>query len=184
MPRLRLKAWSRLFCLGSGKQEDFAAFVTANQDGFDLLVEEYEREQGKVLPVLDILLPARPGSQDPLAGREQLAEAGREYLGRIDRILADPTAVAEEQPVDCSDPDGEWARLLESVYPAADCGRVQLHLAFFGAVTPCRLFMATFGRDERGVRGLAYNSDEAGCLIGWLDNRNQKPEGRNSESGI
>ena len=178
MPRLRLKAWSRLFCLGSEKREDFSAFITANQDGFDLLVEEYEREkEGQVRTLVDILLPAQPGDGDPLAGREELARQGGEYIEAVDRSLAEPGREIDAQASALADPDGEWANLLESVYPAADCGRVLLHLCFFGAVTPCRLFMATFGRDERSARGLAHNNDEAGCVIGWLEARtsNLKP---------
>jgi hypothetical protein len=169
MPRLRLKAWSRLFCLGSEKREDFTAFITASQDGFDLLVEEYEREkEGQARTLIDILLPARPGGGDPLAGREELARAGGDYLEAIGRSLADPGGAIDELTSALADPGGPWADLLESVYPEAACGRVLLHLSFFGSVAPCRLFMAAFGRDERGARGLAHNNDEAGCVIGWL----------------
>ncbi len=181
MPRLRLKAWSRLFCLGSEKREDFSAFITVNQDGFDLLVEEYEREkEGQVRTLVDILLPAQPGDGDPLVGREELARQGDEYLEAVDHSLAEPGREIDAQALALADPEGAWADLLESVYPAADCGRVLLHLCFFGSVTPCRLFMEAFGRDERGARGLAHNNDEAGCVIGWLEARTS--EGQNARS--
>jgi hypothetical protein len=168
MPRLRLKAWSRLFCLGSAVKEDFSVYVTPHQDGFDLLAEEYEREAGPARPVADILLPARPADSDPLAGREELARAGGEYLDVIGRILADPGGAVDGLTPALADPGGLWADLLESVYPEAACGRVLLHLSFFSGVNPCRLFMAAFGRDEGSARGLAQNNDEAGCVIGWL----------------
>ena len=45
LQRLRLKAWTRLYCLGGDRQEDFDCFITSNRDAVDLLIEEYEQRR-------------------------------------------------------------------------------------------------------------------------------------------
>ncbi len=47
LQRLRLKAWTRLFFLGSERPVEDGCFVSTNKDAVELLVEEYEQLGGK-----------------------------------------------------------------------------------------------------------------------------------------
>ena len=167
LPKLRLKAWSRLLCLGSGVPEDCSCFVTTNQDAVDLLVEKYERDgknHARKLPV--ILLPARYTEETWLKKIQDFQDQGRELLVALTDILRDGDAFSGDADM-FSSGDGTWAQLLDAVYPRSVHGRCRLHLYRLGAAESCELFMETFGREDEQARGLKKSAK--GLQVGWLE---------------
>jgi len=170
LPRLRLKAWTRLVCLDTELPEDFDCLVTTNQDAVDLLVEEYERlAQDGVLPFASVLLPARFAGEFSPDKLRDLREQGKDFFSGLQKIMNDPLHASKEQTAGFADDNGEWAHLLETIYPVAGHERCRLHLYFFPSVHGCELFMETFGRDEHHVRQLRQEEDGGGCTVGWLE---------------
>ena len=168
LPKLRLKAWSRLFCLGSETPGDVSCFITANKDAADLLIEKYEgREGNQVQQLPAILLPAHAGKEAWQEQLQDLQDKGRESFAVLERIFSDPAPGPPEQMQNfCSD-NGIWARLLEEIYPEVDCERCRLHLYRFARAESCELFMETFGRDEQQTRNLEQGA--SGFTLGWLE---------------
>lgn len=170
LTRLRLKAWSRLFCLRSEVPEKFDCFVTTNQDALDLLAEEYERlTQNRRRLFVNILLPAYVNEEHPKDGLQKLREQGKEFFSDLEVILGDPVGSVKDQAADFADDNGDWAQLLEKIYPERGYGRCRLYLYFFPAVNSCQLFMETFGRDKQHARQLQQEEEGRGCIIGWLE---------------
>ena len=160
--RLRLKAWTRLYCLGGRRPEDETWLVTDLADGCDLALETAERlGVGPAHPWLRILLPAGGNTDDS---------------GTRERLMADPLygllleqcqGPANGDPL-FSDPDGDWAALLESLYPGSRFGRRLLSL-YRCPLAPCDLLMETFGRDE-GMRRPAGQPPAGGeTVLGRLE---------------
>ncbi|WP_417912171.1 hypothetical protein [Candidatus Electronema sp. TJ] len=107
--RLRLKAWRTLNSLGS--PPPVGAFVTADQEAFELLLEECG---GETRAVAAVPLPAI------LAGEDFLAKRTAFRLSASD-LLADFPASFDEKA---------WSALLEQYYPAERHGRCRLMLHF------------------------------------------------------
>jgi hypothetical protein len=170
LPRLRLKAWTRLFCLSSQAPEDFDCFVTTNQDAVDLLAEEYERlSHNSGQSFANILLPAHFEEEFSPDKLQELQEQGKDFFSGLTKIMNDPDGLSEDQPADFADDNGEWAQLLETIYPKSGYGRCCLHLYFFPSISGCELFMETFGRDEHYVQQLQQGEEGRGCTVGWLE---------------
>lgn len=163
LQRLRLKAWSRLFFLGADQKARPGCFVSTNEDGVDLLREEYERVcHTDPQPVLDLPLPARPGKRDVWENLQALQET--ELFHLFEGILSDPAGKSRGQWN-----DGQWSRLLEEIYPENECGRSRLHLWFCSDIEPRTLFMEAFGRDEDQKDVQPESAGNGGFLIGWLE---------------
>ena len=145
---LRLKAWTRLYCLGDNRPAVAPdCFVTTNQDAVELLIEEYEKNgDSNARCFLELLLPSRVSGTFQPESLQALQE--HELFGRLQTLLADPMAGLKEQTDDFADDTGVWAELLETIYPAVDHGRCRLHLYALPKVQPCRLFMESFGSDH------------------------------------
>jgi len=157
--RLRLKAWSRLFCLGEGSAcPEGLVYVTKEREGLDLLLETAERLGAAPEPWLRLLLPAR-GRAGDLAPGERLR---REALFR--RLLED-LAKGEEEGV-YADPAAPWASLLEEIYPAQRFGR-RLLVLYRCTAPACDLFMEAFGRDG-DLQAVPVRGSAEGCLVGCL----------------
>ncbi len=167
---LRLKAWTRLYCLGDDRPAmPPNCFVTTNQDAVDLLVEEYEKTDARTgRCFLKLLLPSGDGEPLPPDGLQALQ--GHELFGRLQLLLADPMAGQHEQADVFADDTGAWAELLETIYPAAKYGRCRLHLYALPEVRPCTLFMEAFGRDE-DQQQLKPQKEVGDTVIGWLEIR-------------
>ena len=159
---LRFKAWSRLFCLGD-RAPDPDCFITTNQDGADLLAEQYERlRQRQGTPLGEILLPASPRAKWSLERLQTLRD--REAGMRLGALLA-----GEGNEGEFTDRDSEWTSLLEQVWPAAVHGRCRLRLTRFASISARELFMAAFGRDQEfsEVESRETSSDlVVGLLVG------------------
>ncbi len=167
LPKLRLKAWSRLLCLGAGVPDGCSCFVTTNQDAVDFLVEKYERDgenHARQLPV--ILLPARCNKEAWKEKLQDFQDQGRGLLATLAGILCDTTPFSGDGEA-FSSGDGPWGQLLDTIYPRAVHGRCRLHLYRFGAAESCELFMETFGRDDEQARGLKKSAK--GFLVGRLE---------------
>ena len=167
LPKLRLKAWSRLLCLGAGVPDDCSCFVTTSQDALDLLVENYERDgknHAKQLPVVS--LPARCNEETWLAKLQEFQDQGGELLAALAESLRDGNDFAGDgEPFGAG--DGTWAQLLDAVYPGSVHGRCRLHLYRLGSAGSCELFLETFGREEGQIFGL--NKSNTGFMAGWLE---------------
>jgi len=167
LQHLRLKAWSRLYCLGKKSQEACHCFVTTNKDAVELLVDEYEQlRERSTQRFLEVLLPSlKSGAFHPESLQRLQQE---EIFERLQEVVADPARVQNHQTDDFTAPDGTWAQLLETIYPAAEYGRCRLHLYFFPKIAAAELFMATFGRDE-DYQQVEKLEDCAGIIAGWLE---------------
>ena len=145
--RLRLKAWARLFGLGEQPVEGLF-FVTANRDGFDLLLEQYELSQqekgvqkNQTTELLTIQLPAVVRNDDVLEQRTGFREAGAELLEYFQTIGGQDS---QDDPAPYL---SQWEELLEQHYPAAEYGRCTLTIHALPEMNPAKLFIDTFGRD-------------------------------------
>ena len=167
LQRLRLKAWSRVYCLGGESQEACHCFVTTNKDAVELLVDEYEQlRERNAQRFLEVLLASRKSGAFPLESLQGLQQ--QEIFDRLQDVVADPARVQNDQTDDFAAPDGEWAQLLDTIYPAAEYERCRLHLYFFPEIAAAELFMATFGRDE-DYQQVEKQDDGAGIVVGWLE---------------
>ena len=166
LPKLRLKAWSRLFCLGPERLADCDCFVTSNQDAVDLLIEKYEQDgEGQARQLPAVLLPARYDGESWQEQLHDFQEQGRELLAGLAHILQDTDASAGGVDTFISEA-GAWVQLLDTVYPRSRHGRCRLHLYRIGYEGSCELFMETFGREKGQVRG-REKSGQAFLLAGW-----------------
>ncbi len=167
LPKLRLKAWSRLFCLGTEKLDHCFCFVTTNQDALDLLIEKYEQDgehQARQLPV--ILLPARHAEESWQEQLHDFQERAGDLRAELAHILGNIDTWSGPDDTFISK-DGTWAQLLDTVYPGSRHGRCRLHLYRIGNEGSCELFMETFGREKGQVRGREKSGQ--GFLIGRLE---------------
>ena len=170
LPKLRLKAWTRLFCLGAEDPGDLFCFVTTNQDAVDLLLEEYERgDAHRVQSLVTILLPAHGAAEGWDDRLREFSERAGELLAIFAGIIGDGDNPDHglEQAGDFVAADGPWGRLLEEIYPQAEYGRCSLHLHRLARAKRCELFMETFGREERQARKLHDESRD--IVIGRLE---------------
>ncbi|MCF6186679.1 MAG: hypothetical protein L3J49_04280 [Desulfobulbaceae bacterium] len=165
---LRLKAWTRLYCLGDDRPAvPPNCFISTNQDAVDLLVEEYERLDARTGQCfLKLLLPS--GENKPLPPERLQALQEHELFDRLQALLADPMAGQQEQVDVFADDTGAWAELLETIYPAAEYGRCRLHLYVLPKVQPCKLLMEAFGRDE-DQQQVRPQKEAGDTVIGWLE---------------
>ncbi len=106
--RLRLKAWRTLNSLGSPSPA--RAFVAADQDAFELLVEEC----GEARAVVAVPLPAVLAGEDFAAKRVTFRHAAADLLTNL------PASFDQDA----------WNLLLEQHYPAQRHGRRRLLLHF------------------------------------------------------
>jgi hypothetical protein len=167
LQRLRLKAWSRLYCLGEEAGEDSHYFVTTSRDAVELLVDEYEQLRAQSAGrFLEIVLPS---AENGVFHPELLEEIRQqEIFGRLQDVLLEPARVQDEQKDDFVADDGTWAQLLDRVYPSAEYGRCRLHLYSFPDIAAKELFMATFGRDEE-YQEVEKQDNGEGIVVGWLE---------------
>ncbi len=167
LSKLRLKAWSRLLCLGAGVPNDCFCFVTTNQDAVDLLVEKYEQDgKNHARQTPAILLPARYIEETWQEKLQDFQERAGDLLADLADILRDVDTFSGAADT-FSSRDGTWAQLLDEVYPRSVHGRCRLHLYRLGAAESCELFMETFGREDEQVRGLKKSIK--GLVVGWLE---------------
>ncbi len=177
MQRLLLKAWSRIFALGSSSPEQEHIFVTRNSDAVDRLAEEYARING-VRPgkIVSLALPARPGDSETLiAGRDRFDAEAIDFLEDLSGLLS-----GSARKMDCADQftakgEGSWQAILENHFPVDTCGRCRLDLYDFGPVCPGQLFLDSFGFDEDQFQTEPVKKAEAGLIIGTLAHQTPDP---------
>ncbi len=171
--RLRLKAWSRLFGLGD-TQLTAEAFITTGRDSFELLLEQYEQDQG-VAPtaLLSLLLPCCPPDGEVTGLRTRLQQEAAEYITICRNILAQPALISDSDRKILDGPESQWAELLEQLYPAAEYGRCILSLSHLSGIDPGRFFLETFGRDEDEILETP-EVQRAGAVIGILEHQPQQ----------
>ncbi|NOQ46963.1 MAG: hypothetical protein GQ559_09890, partial [Desulfobulbaceae bacterium] len=150
MQTLRLKAWSRLFCLGNPMPEKADVFVTANQDAADRMAEEYELLKGNAPKnIMEVLLPALGKQNAPTAKQAGTFRVqAKELLRTFAAVLGGEPEAIDTQQLMFTDPRGDWTGLLEQTYPADDFGRCRLTLLQYPEISAQQLFMESFGRDE------------------------------------
>lgn len=160
MQRLRLKAWARIFALGSACPEESSVFITKNNDAFELLAEEYERMNGnRPGKIIRLLLPAKAsGASDAVEQLKKFAGDAEEFLDQINTQLHGST-----RDSNMLEKNDAWEDLVEQYFPAKNCGRNELNLYSFDQVSPRRLFLDSFGNDDD--IGLAESLNKAGSDI-------------------
>lgn len=167
LQRLRLKAWTRLFCLGAEQLKTAACFVTTNKDAVELLVEEYEQLCGKNgQRFLEVVLPTVESGEVKIENIQELRKEKR--TAGLQEIIADPAKLETDQAEDFASLEGRWAGLLERFWPTGEYGRCRLHLYSLPEVEVTELFMSTFGRDE-DYSQVDELEAKAGGVVGWLE---------------
>ena len=167
--RLRLKAWSRLFGLGSHPIAS-SIFITTSRDALDLLSEHYEslhKEYPK--KIVTLLLPGGPTNDSFAEQRTAFRNDASDLIAAVHRLLDNPESPNDEDFSALDGPDCNWATRLEQYYPAAESPRCTLSLYSLPSVIPGRLFLETFGRDEDDVQKGAEEGKRAGVIIGILE---------------
>lgn len=165
---LRLKAWSRLFGLGVNPPAESRFFATTNPDALDRLAAEHERATG-IRPLEFLTVPLPAGYPDEERFPEQLHRFRQDEGTKavLTELLGNPAAATEEQRRMFAGPGGEWSVLLETYFPARDCGRCQLQLFTFPRVHVRRLFLGSFGHDEAYQAHIAEEAPQD-CVIGLV----------------
>ncbi len=161
--RQRLKAWSRLFALGT-EQIPASTFITTSRDAIDLLLEQYGLEQ-ETLPraLLELQLPGGHTGDTATEQRAAFQEDGAGLIKNLQELLQHPGNVNKQIHTALNGLHSEWADLLEHHYPARENSRCTLTLYFLPAIDPGRLFLQTFGHDEDDIR--QKTKDAAGALV-------------------
>ncbi len=164
--RLRLKAWSRLFGLGS-RPITATTFITTNQDSFDLLTEQYELEQNRAPRlIVKLELPGIPGDSSSVQQSAAFNDDAAELINSLKSILADPAAAGKQEAAAPGGADSRWTELLEKHYPTAENSRCTLSLYALPGINPAALFLETFGRDEDEILHERKDSELTGAVIG------------------
>lgn len=167
--RLRLKAWSRLFGLGSHPIA-YSIFITTSRDAFDLLTEHYESVHEKhPQKMLTLLLPGGRESNTFAEQRTAFRTDASDLITAIHRLLENPESINEEDRSALNGADCNWATRLEQHYPAAENSRCTLSLYSLPSVNPGKLFLETFGRDEDGGQAHPLSAQDANPIIGILE---------------
>lgn len=185
--RLRLKAWSRLFGLGS-HPITASVFITTNRDAFDLLSEHYVENRGQtpifqtrgdephcagknrgLSPIFTLLLPGGRKNDTFAEQRTAFRNAASDFIAAIHRLLENPESIDEEDRSSLNGADCDWATLLEQHYPAAENSRCTLSLYFLPSVNPGSIFLETFGRDEDDALKEDETHKRTGVIFGLLE---------------
>lgn len=161
LQRLRLKAWARLFALGTCKDEPHV-FVTTDKDAFDRLVEENEKA-GLIdaAETMSVLLPAKtPATSKNTELLQDFAQTAGGLIDQFNEIL-DGNTTADNT----FGSDGEWNRLLEQYFPKQSCGRCELIIYPVKQVSAPDLFLETFGLDDdMDQAGFIAEKKANGCI--------------------
>lgn len=195
--RLLLKAWSRLFGLGSHPIAS-SIFITTSRDALDLLTEHYVENRGQtpifqtrgdepqcagknrgLSPVLShekhpkkmltLLLPGGRESNTFAEQRTAFRNDASDLIAAIHRLLENPGSLNEEDRSALNGTDCNWATLLEQHYPAAKNSRCTLSLYSLPSVNPGKLFLQTFGREEDNVEKETEDDGRIGVIFGILE---------------
>jgi hypothetical protein len=167
--RLLLKAWSRLFGLGSHPIAS-SIFITTSRDALDLLTEHYESvHEEHPKKMLNLLLPGGRESDTFAEQRTAFRNDASDLVAAIHRLLENPGSLNEEDRSALNGPDCNWATLLEQHYPAAKNSRCTLSLYSLPSVNPGKLFLQTFGREEDNVEKETEDDGRIGVIFGILE---------------
>ncbi|MDH3348842.1 MAG: hypothetical protein OEM02_12195 [Desulfobulbaceae bacterium] len=158
----RLKAWVRLFVLGSASPTVPAVFVTSDRRGLDYLVEKFEAITNKESEGLTVLL-LPPWEQDGVNNENEITVGpnAQEILVSLRSALV----------VGKSDDNWEkfaqqWNDLIRSRCPEEDCSRLTLFR--FPKISANNLLMQAFGHsDELSIKGEVDNGP--GMIAGVLE---------------
>lgn len=150
MQRLRLKAWARLFALGTVPLAGSGVFVTTDPEGVDRLAEEYQRSFDQPpAELIDIPLPAdHADSERFFAQRQAFIDQEKLLIDQFAGLINDQAAPTEEQRLIFSGQTGKWADALDDHFPGQEYGRCRLRLYRFPDISIRQLFIDSFGRDE------------------------------------
>lgn len=167
LDRLRVKAWSRLFFLGSNPPDPVDCFVTTDRDAIEMMIEVYEKLRGnKIEPFITLSLPAfASASSTQLDKIKQLRQANLAEI--LSWIFSGSTGRESMMEYDCKIVKEDWAKIFEVAYPLADTERLNLHVHKFPDMDPQNLFLESFGgqvRIEKESQGAG-----AGTIICWLE---------------
>lgn len=167
--RLRLKAWSRLFGLGSNPIAS-SIFITISRDAFDLLSEHYESvHDEQPQKIVSLSLPGGRTNNTFAEQRTAFRNAASDFIAAIHRLLENPESINEEDRSSLNGADCDWATLLEQHYPAAENSRCTLSLYFLPSVNPGSLFLETFGRDEDEMGKETDERSRTGIILGIVE---------------
>ncbi|MDH3327929.1 MAG: hypothetical protein OEM01_01715 [Desulfobulbaceae bacterium] len=165
LQRLRLKAWARIFALGSAGPEKPSVFITRNNDALERLAEEYERMKGSSPEkIISLLLPANANGASPAV--EQLKKFSGDVEDFLDQFYTQLSGSSRESNL--QEKKGAWEDLLEQYFPAGNCGRKELNLYRFDQVSAPGLFLDSFSQDDDIQLAESVENTESDIVIGVL----------------
>lgn len=144
LQRLRLKAWARIFALGTPKDAPHI-FVTREKDAFDRLVEQCERSDviGSAETTCVVLPAKTPSKAQATQLLQEFSKTAGDFIDKFNEIFNGNTV---DNNIFAA--DREWGQLLEQYFPEQSCGRCLLTLYSLKQVSAPRLFLETFGLDD------------------------------------
>jgi hypothetical protein len=167
---LRLKAWSRLFCLGSNPLNSVDCFVTSERDAIDMMVEVYEKLFGSsVQPFITLSLPALTTTASMQSDKiKQLQQVDLPVI--LSQVFSGSTGRKSNIEYDYKTLQADWEKIVENLYPLADTERLNLYIYKFPDIRPGDLFMESFGGEGGQIR-LEKENQRAGkeTIICWLE---------------
>ncbi len=143
MQRLRLKAWSRLFGLGTKPLAGERVFISMDSGAIERLCDEYQHCCGKrPAPFLTLLLPAYSFDEKRFMEQlQQFLEQETDQLSRLSGLLSNPSSSDNEI-------NKTWNTAVEQYFPYTTYGRRQLLLYYLPGIRPRELFLNSFGHDD------------------------------------
>lgn len=162
MQRLRLKAWSRMFCFGPNTLVDPKVFVTADPDAVDRLLEEYERSAGsRPDAFVSLQLPAYPIDDNYFEKLQQFKQDKASLLGSLSDLLEATSSFTKEE-LDA------WNTTLEKYFPSSEYGRCRLTLYQLTGIMVKKLFLDSFGHDEENLESEVADETHQDIVLGLL----------------
>lgn len=165
--RLRLKAWARIFALGTAAPGQSTVFITRNNDAFERLTEEYERMKGSSPEkIIRLLLPANAN------GAAHAVEQIKKFSGEAEYFLDQfyTQLYGSSRESNLQEKKGAWEDLLEQYFPLRNCGRKELNLYSFDQVSVPGLFLDSFCQDDDIQLAESAGKTESDIVIGVLTN--------------
>ncbi len=168
LQRLRLKAWSRLFCFGSEPLHSVDCFISIDRNAIDMMVEVYEKIFGNnIKPFITLSLPVfTPVTSIQVDKIKQLQQAELPVI--LSWIFSGSAGRASGIDYDYEILQADWEELIDSLYPVTGTDRVTLHIYKFLDIQPCNLFLESFAREGVQVP-IEKENQRTGVIICWLE---------------
>ncbi|WP_163339113.1 hypothetical protein [Desulfopila sp. IMCC35008] len=131
----RLKAWSRIYRESTASLPTI--YLTHLEDAADHLLEEYENKmQLPPVELLHLLLPGNIGwdTETAISSFRDFQEKEPELLEKVATFITGMDPQLQRESL-----EDEWSKSLESHFPAADTGRLNLHFHTMSTITCAKM---------------------------------------------